>query len=475
MITTNRFFSVNLLKKAEFWIILFFLLRLYGIMHPPLEVLHNIRQTDTLMIARNFHERDNSIFFPMADVAGEKSGIVGSEFPIFNYLIALVADLFGFDDWYGRLINLIVSSLGIWFFYKLIRKYFGEAAGFNAAILLLVSLWLIYSRKTMPDTFAASLCIISVYYAMEFLDHGKWHQFILYFLLGAAGALSKVSAIPILSVLAVPVFFGSFITQRKVGLVAAGLVILSAVIGWYYYWVPYLNETYGYTMFFMGMSFVDGIKDTFVYLPDVLARFYGTALKYTGFGAWCVGITLLVVNKKWLPLAIFGVLFCAHWLVIFKVGGTFGSNEYYVLVVIPAMAFIAGVGLAEIRNPKIVMAILLVVAIEGIANRIHDFRVKEPIRVMLQLEGIMDTVSDRTDLIAINGRKDANGTAMFFAHRRGWLVHNDDLLLEHYRNDLINKGCKYFLIVKLRGWEGDLTLPYEEVYNSEAFRIYKCR
>ena len=69
---------------------MFFILRMYGITNAPLEVGHNWRQSLTNMIARNFIQIDNNILYPRIDVDGNKSGIMATEFPLFNYLIYLV-------------------------------------------------------------------------------------------------------------------------------------------------------------------------------------------------------------------------------------------------------------------------------------------------------------------------------------------------------------------------------------------------
>src|SRR5688572_20790329 len=103
----RRIFSVHIFGDIRFWIVFFFILRLYGITFPPLEVGHNWRQTDGLMIARNFYEIDSNFFLPRVDLAGEKTGIVGSEFPVLNYLIYIAYNIFGYEHWYGRLIVLI--------------------------------------------------------------------------------------------------------------------------------------------------------------------------------------------------------------------------------------------------------------------------------------------------------------------------------------------------------------------------------
>lgn len=87
----------NILTDIRFWILVFFAIRLIGITNEPIEISHNWRQTLTNMIARNFLEDGANLRFPKIDMAGEKTGIIGSEFPFFNYLIYLAFELFGFE------------------------------------------------------------------------------------------------------------------------------------------------------------------------------------------------------------------------------------------------------------------------------------------------------------------------------------------------------------------------------------------
>ena len=156
------------------WIILFFVIRLYGITDPPLEAAHNWRQACGCMVARNFLEVDANIFYPRVDMAGEKTGITGTEFPALNYMIYLVSKVFGYTHWYGRLINLIASSIGTYFFFLLVKKYFNPKAALYSTIVLLSSIWFAYSHKTMPDTFSVSIALVSLYSGMLYLER---HQF----------------------------------------------------------------------------------------------------------------------------------------------------------------------------------------------------------------------------------------------------------------------------------------------------------
>jgi hypothetical protein len=468
--TTN--FKIKVLfTDIRFWIVFLFLLRMYDITMPTFEFGHSWRQTDGMMIARNFYERDANILYPRVDVAGEKTGIVGSEFPILNYLVYLTSVVFGFEHWYGRLIVLIFSCLGVFFFHKTIKTYFTESVAFNASIVLLFSLWFSYSRKNIPDVFAVSLCIIALFYALKFLQEGTAKNLLLFFILGSFGCLSKILAATILTVLAIPLISKTISLNRKIILTIFSGGILLLVCLWYFIWVPYLNTTYGFEgHFFMGMSFHEGIFSIYENLPMVLKRFYSTPLKYIGFTTFLLAIFLTIRKKKWLPLFVFLIPFVAFLVLLVKTGASIIGDNYYILTAIPSMAFITGYGLTLINYPKVSAIILIAIGIDGIANQIYDFRVKELYRSLGSLESIMDQVSKRDDLVAMNGETHLP-TAMYFAHRRGWMASNETLSDSVYVESIKMKGCKY--IVVLRELNGDLTLPYPIVHESKYYKVYQ--
>jgi hypothetical protein len=466
-----KLLSISIVRDIRFWIVLFFIVRLYGITLPPLEVGHNWRQTDGMMIARNFYERDANIFFPTVDVGGEKTGIVGCEFPILNYLVYIISVPFGFEHWYGRLIVLVFSSLGIYFFHRTISKYFGERAAFSASIVLLVSLWFSYSRKNIPDVFAVSIGIMSLFYATEYLERGRLAHLLTFFVAGLIACLSKILVAVLLTVLIFLIVDRKIHFNRKVWVTLSSTVIFAAVCGWYFYWVPYLNNTFGLeNHFFMGLSFGEGYTIMMNNLSQVLKRFYDTPLKYTGSAALLISIVAMITKKNWLALACFFIPFICFAVILVKTGASIVGDHYYILTIIPAMAFLVGVGLNYIPNKTVVAALLVVISVENIGNQIHDFQIRQPLAALGGLEKIMDSVSARTDLIAINAGVD-NPTAMYFAHRRGWVVSNETIVEETFQNEIKSKGCKFILAAKKLYGNPVTNLPV--VYETDDFKIYR--
>lgn len=465
----------KLFSNIKFWILLFFLIRLIGITNPPLEVGHNWRQTTVTMVSRNFYEVDNNIFLPRIDIAGEKSGITGMEFPLLNYLVYLVAELFGYDHWYGRLINLIISSLGLWFFYLLLRKYFDKNVAFYSTIILIVSIWFQFSRKVMPDTFSMSLIIAGIYYGTNYLEKvNKKKQYLYlfsYFILTLLGILSKLPSAYLLVIFSIFLFDKKISLTRKFIFSLVSVFCLIPVAYWYFIWVPHLVEEYGFWHFFMGKSFKLGITEIYENLSLTLSRFYDTALKFIGFGVFIYGLIISIIKKQMNVIIIFILSFLSFSVIIFKAGFTFSHHNYYIIPFVPVMTLIAGYGISKIPNIKVAYLLLLAIAVEGISNQHHDFRVKEKELKILNLEEDLDKFSSRDDLILINSG--LFPTPMYFAHRRGWVNTNEKISNETYIKDLKQKGLKYIVVLK-RSFGADLYLnKYQVMLNTEDYTIYR--
>jgi hypothetical protein len=469
---TNTEIIQRYAKDMRVWIALFFLLHLTTITLPPLEPASTWRQTDGLMVARNFYEVDSNILYPRVDVGGDKTGIVGCEFPFLNYLIYLLSLVFGYAHWYGRLIDLIVSSIGVYYLYRLIKTHFDEQTGLYTGVIVLASQWFTYCRTNIPDTFSTSLCIIALYYGVRFLYEGGYGKLALYFVLGWLGCMNKISVAATLTVLAIPFFQSGVKIDRKVGIAISSAMILASAYWWYFMWVPYLNNEFGFAgHFFMGLPLGEGMHQIIELWQPTLKRFVVTPFKYSGFILFLFGLFILIKDKMRLRALAFALPFVAYLFVVIKSGYGFQLNPYYVIVLIPPMAFVIATGLASIRNAWIVLVLLLAIAGEGIGNQIHTFSIREPNRSMVKIEAILDEYTDRRDHIVINGTAATDPTPMYFAHRKGITVANAELsdpaAIERFRSI----GMKYVVI--LPEMYGDVRPDLPILADTGYVRIYK--
>jgi len=474
----KKYFSIlNLLNDIRFYLFLFFIIRIIGITNPPLDIGHNWRQVVVNMPARNFFEIDNNILYPRIDIAGEKSGITGMEFPLLNYLIYLLSLIFGFDHWYGRLINLIVSTFGIYFFYLLLLKYFRPQIALYATIILSVSIWFQFSRKIMPDTFSMSLMIMSVYYGTNYLEEKAKSRAIayllLYLFLMGFGALSKLSSAYILIVFVLYLLNKEITLHKKILFLVLSFLPSTTVFLWYFYWVPHLVDAYGFWHFFMGSDISVAAKELWQNFPLVLARFYDSAMKYLAFIAFFIGIYFIIRDKNRLLIKIVFLTSMAFFVFILKAGFFFYHHNYYIIPFVPVMALIAAYAIDKIKSKVVIFLILFAVFLENGLSQIHENKIKEENKYLLNIAYELDKSISRNDLILINSG--FNPTAMYFAHRKGWVAHNDKISEKPYIEALQKKGLKYILIIK-HNFGSDIYLPFCPIIaDNENFKIYKVQ
>lgn len=469
-------FLKHLLSDIRFWLIISFIVRLAYITQPPLEVAHNWRQTTVCMVARNFAEDDADIRFPRIDIAGEKSGITGMEFPLLNYSMFIISEVFGYASWYGRLINLIITTFGIYFFYLIVRRFFDEKLAFIAAILLHSSLWFMYGRKIMPDTFAASLLIVGLWSGIQFMYYQKRNltktllYLFFYLLFISVGLLSKLPAGALLAPLLLIFFDKKINSKYKIILSITTVLCILPVIWWYFIWSPFLRNTFENLHFFMGSSISEGFKELISDPLGLLSQFYDVPLKFSGCAAFLLGLYYLIRKKEKKITFILAFTFLAFIVVMLKGGNTFIRHSYYMVPFVPVMALVAAYGISKFPWYKLIPYIVLIICIENIANQIQDFHIKEVDKPLLELETTMDRFSKPTDLVAVNSV--VVPTPMYFAHRKGWVANNQQLADLGYRHDIKMKGCKLVIVLK-KTFGTFVDLPLQKLEDTPDWTIYR--
>ena len=452
----------------RFWIAFFFTVRLVGITNPPLEGAHNWRQSLTNMIARNYYENQTSFLYPMIDMGGERSGVIGSEFPFFNWLIYLVSLPFGFEHWYGRLINLFVSSIGIYFFYRLVKVICSHKLAFHATLLLLVSIWFSFSRKIMPDTFSVSLVMIGLYYGYCYLKDGRYLHLFVAFSCVTLGVLSKIPAVSLLAFLPILPFMRIFTMKRIMLLYATAFGSLFIVSGWYFYWVPNLIAKHKFELYFP-KSLREGFVEVSQHLPDLFEKFYFSAFfSFFAFGVCIVGLLYVILfANKWLKLAL--LLVCIVFtLFIFKTGAVFPTHSYYIIPLVPVLSLIAAHFTSQL-NTKWASVVLSVIVIESIANQQHDFFIKEASTYKLKSETIADRYIPKNSTIIINGG--LSPQSIYFLNRKGWSLDNEQLAKHGAIDSLSQLGANYMIIDKTN--QVDLVFEGKILFEDAHFKIYR--
>jgi len=465
----NKKNLITVLSDIRFWILIFFLIRLFGITNPPLEIGHNWRQTQTNMIARNYYESGLDLFHPRIDMAGEKTGIIGSEFPFFNFIIYLFSVVFGYAHWYGRLINLVVSSLGTWCFYLLIKRLMNRTVAFNATIIFLSSIWFAYSRKIMPDTFSVSLVIIGLYFVTDYLSSGGLLKLLLFFLFITLGGLCKIPALTISSLLIISIFIKYIPFKRKLIVFLVTTVGFLIIILWYFYWVPYLVSEYKFQIIFP-KGFMEGLNDLYQLRIKTLERFYYSSLhSFLAFACFIAGLVMVFIRKDMFFKMAVSIVTISFFLFIIKAGSFFSNHSYYIIAYTPLMAVVSGFFISNVKA-RFQWILLVLIAIEGIANQQHDFFIRDSERYKLTLEQMADNHIGKNELIVINGGDSPQ--QIYFTNRKGWTV-TDETITDTAKMEKIRQKGAAYLIVNKTSFKEDLEFP--QIYADKHFVLYNLK
>ena len=252
------------------------------------------------MVARNFLEIDNNILYPRKDdhEGVEGDGVVRMEFPLLNYGHYLVSEVFGHTHWYGRLLNLLVTTIGLFYFFRLVNMHFETRTAFYATLILTASIWFVFARKIMPDTFSASLVIIALFHVFNYYKNQKPLSIVWFVLIGCLGVLAKIPAVILLASLGGLVFARPYFSFKKTAVIVGTAIIGVVSYTWYFVWNPNLGQQYaGWSN--DNRSIADGINDLLGHLPDLAEIFYFNALQGFVFTVFViVGLIFAFINKE---------------------------------------------------------------------------------------------------------------------------------------------------------------------------------
>jgi hypothetical protein len=222
----------------------------------------------------------------------------------------------------------------------------------------------------------------------------------------------------------------------------------------------------------MGKSMRIGAGELWLHMDQTLSKFYEVALKFIAFAFLLFGLYKAISNKNKKIVYILSLGFLGFLPIMLKGGFTFYHHSYYIIPFVPIMALLSGYGIAEIKNKIAVKVVLVCIGIEGTLNHIDDFVLRENYKPILSLETAMDKVSSPNELTLINSG--AYPTPLYFAHRKGWVAFNGQIQNPKYVDSLVHLGLKNIVVMK-HVFGDDLLLPYKEVYNDSAIRIYSLK
>ena|ERR1051326_3855632 len=200
--TTMNLFRVRPQLRGDKWlhviILLALVLRLYHLNYPPWDY-HNWRQTQTLMVARDFARHEFKLLYPQVqwvNGAPNNPSYFSGEFSIESILAALLYRLFGEAEILARIVVIAFSLAGIYFIYQLLNRRAGSlAARLGAFIYAMLPYHVFFGRVFMPDVPALSLALGGLFFLDRWTDNRKLSALLAAAVLTSMAILQKLTVV----------------------------------------------------------------------------------------------------------------------------------------------------------------------------------------------------------------------------------------------------------------------------------------
>lgn len=398
-------------------------IRLYHVTSPPTSHLA-WRETQTLMIARNFWRDGMNLFLPAVDWRSTTGNVAdgtigGTELNVIPFLTAILYQVFGTGAWVGRVAPIFFSVLGLYWFHRLAARFYGQAAAHAATTILAVSPYYLYCGRTqLPEPFAFSMAFGGLLYFDRWLESQRRGNYAL----AIACCLFAILGKPQIAVIAFPMAWllfhrmgFRFLKRADVWAFAAAVAVPNAA---------YIAYSYGVLLPRTGLSFAQPGLINF----DVLS--YASFYRKIGASVWNVVLTPPVA-----VLALLGLLrpssgmrgWMPHAWAIGSVslfalmpGGT-NANEYYLLALAPPAAMASGAvfGLAFRRWYGAIpaLAVLAFAVYTSLAAVAPFYSFAEPYAYPAGKWLAENTPGDALVLTAA-----PNPATLYYADRKGWIT-----------------------------------------------------
>ncbi|MBY3368696.1 ArnT family glycosyltransferase [Rhizobium laguerreae] len=400
------------------------------------------REISTAMMADNFQQRSWNIFFPQVSWTGPGPSYQGREFQIVSYLTALLYQLFGWHDWFGRVVAAFFGLVTVFSLHRLTALCWDKMHAHAAALAYaLMPAAIMIDSSFLPDPAMLALVTLGVWLFAKYWAGGSGWLLPLATLSFSLGVLSKLPGIAAGAVIFYLMVCWILEKKRKQAswVFLSGLLSLAS-IGAYYIWAIYLGRSYPpfHVAGTGGYIWDDGF---WTYVRD---RFYFKSLWNTSV-LWFYGYPFLVLLAVglWIPLsraedpkqrslsAIPYVWLTAAIILYLAAAGEITSNVWnFHIFHVPIAMFcghgallLATLGSRTVLTPAVVLRSIFIVAIALAWSTLPLVRtMKKPIAMNGKLLGEeLARLAQPGDLVVAIAPEVGDPVAIYYSRARGWV------------------------------------------------------
>lgn len=445
--------------------------RLIAVNTPPLGLLA-WRQTQTLMVTRNFARYSMNIFRPevdwrTTDAMVEHGYVGGTELQVIPWLTAWLYRLFGEQFWVMRVFPIAFSVLGFAFLHRLVARLHGERCASLAAFLLALSpLFWFAGRAHMPEPFVFTMSFAALLAYDGWLRYRTARDFMWAVLAATLMLLGKptfvVMAIP-MALLTVHHLGRSFWRTRALYLFAALVAAPAAAYAWYSFRVL-LPET--------GLSFAQpelvrlGRAFTLEYHQLIWSRVFfetvGPAAALTALAG------LLVLPRRGAPGWTSYAWAASAVAFFFLFPGGNASNGYYQLMATPPACIFAARAIEKLLSRRALrtvgVAVLAIIAAQSLQNVADLFRATHGAEAYACGTWLNENLPKNARVLTLCS--DTN--TLYYADRIGWTCWR-----EHFGKGIV---ANRELVERTRALGAEaVAIPGEAVFDNAAYAPSKAQ
>ncbi len=393
---------------------------------------HAHRQTDNAQVARNYFERNPNIVWPEVNWYADRPNYIESTFPLIPWLTGQGYRLFGGEPpWIGRSLIILFAALGVVALFGLVGLYWGQAAGFLAALFLALSpLAIFMGRAFMDDIPSLALVTAGLCGIAAWSKRGRRAGLLLGVPALALGMMVKLpviySYLPLVMILWERWRWGAL--RRPLAWLIVGLPLLP-VVGWYA-WARHIGQHY--LTFGIGGPASNEHQSKWSspsavlqldFLRKMAGRVYRLVLNLPGVATLIAGLaaTPFQGGAGWL---VFGSWLLAVVLFTLASGAAQSIHNYYQLPFGIVLAPFIGLGVAALwrrKWPGQLAALGLILWFAGTSARALPQFYNEWQGSIPHETAVVQAITGPNDRV-VTIVWDNDPALLFYLHRPGWIV-----------------------------------------------------
>jgi hypothetical protein len=481
-----------LVRKKYFFIIGIALISLamhFNHFSKELVGIHVWRQTQTQIVINNFYQEDFNILNPRINEREDRDGIFRMEFPLMQWLIALLYKILGSHIIITRISMFIVGLFSVAGMYKLLKNISGnDSIGLIAAWTFNFSpSFYFYTINPLPDNLALCCGIWSLAF---FFIWTRQKKISLLFISGFFLSAAALCKLPFILFYTLPFTYfiinavkNKELKKNTINLFAVSLFLIFP-LSWYASVVPQWH----------GNGVVSGIADnhfSFMVIMDYLLFNFESTLpelliNYGSVVFFIAGfyflIKLKLYKKELFPVIVICCLSIVAYF-LFEINMIAKVHDYYLFPFYPGIFILVSYGAYYLLKSGgrgiqyFVMACLLILPLTAYIRMHGRWNLEKPgfnKDLLIYKEELRNAVPDNA--LCIMGNEDSHFVYSYYVNKKGWIFNEDDLDAEKMKQ-IINRGASYMYSDSRKTDEGGELKPYLDslIMEKGSIRVYRLK